>query len=156
MVLTLLAVLVAALIGLAIASRAATPRVVSLGTAGISALVVLLTLGSLASRAEATVLALPVGPPSGALRLALDPLGAAFLLLLFVPAIACAAFAGVPPMLQSGSASAPLVGIGSGVGIYLLLRMLLDLSGPPISSSGTPVHSDCGGPDRSSSMRSSR
>ena len=55
MVLTLLAVLVAALIGLAIASRAATPRVVSLGTAGISALVVLLTLGSLASRAEELV-----------------------------------------------------------------------------------------------------
>jgi formate hydrogenlyase subunit 3/multisubunit Na+/H+ antiporter MnhD subunit len=250
LVLTLLAVLVAALIGLAIASRAAPPRVVSLGTAGISALVVLLALGSLAFRAEPMVLALPIGPPGGALRLALDPLGVAFLLLLFVPAIACAVFAdtvcdataaeraglpgwlaamalilmaddpwslalglagvgvagwlllsagspraaqayaamagiaavclvmalalmappaaawpecdfgairavpiegwrtgavliltltgmaalaGVPPLLHLGGASAPLVGAGTTVGIYLLLRMVLDLSGPPQS-----------------------
>jgi NADH:ubiquinone oxidoreductase subunit 5 (subunit L)/multisubunit Na+/H+ antiporter MnhA subunit len=257
LVLTLLAALVAALIGLAIAARAAPPRAVSLGTAGISALVVLLTLGSLASRAEASVLALPIGPLGGALRLALDPLGAAFLLLLFVPAIACAVFAdaagdttaaeraglpgwlaavalvvlaydawsltlgltgagvagrlllsagspraaqayaamagvaavclvialalmappatpwldcdfaairavpvegwrtiavlilaltgaaalvGVPAILQSAGASAPLVGIGSGIGIYLLLRMLLDLSGPPQSLwTGVPL-----------------
>jgi hydrogenase-4 component B len=257
LVLTLLAVLVAALIGLAITSRAAPRRAVSLGTAGISALIVLLALASLASRAEPTVLALPIGPPGGALGLALDPLGAAFLLLLFVPAIPCAVFAdaardattagraglpgwlaamalivladdawslalgltgtgvagwcllsagsprsaqayaatasiaavglvtalalmappsaawldcdfgairavpiegwragavlilaltgaaalaGVPPLLQSGCASAPLVGVGTGAAIYLLMRMLLDLSGAPQSLwTGAPL-----------------
>ena len=41
------------------------------------------------------MLALPIGPPGGAMHLALDPLAAAFLLLVFVAAIPCAIFAGV-------------------------------------------------------------
>ena len=93
MVLTLLAILVAALAGLAIASVVVPRNVVTLGTAGISALAVLLVLASLLARGQTAMLALPVGPPGGAAHLALDPLGAAFLLLLFVAAIPCAVFA---------------------------------------------------------------
>ena len=89
MVLTLLAILVAVLAGLAIASVVAPRWVVTLGTAGICGLGVLLVLASLLAREQATMLALPIGPAGGATHLALDPLGAAFLLLLFVPAIPC-------------------------------------------------------------------
>jgi hypothetical protein len=83
-VLTLLAILVAALAGLAIASVVAPRWVVTLGTAGICGLGVLLVLASLLAREQATMLALPIGPPGGTARLAL---GAAFLLLLFVAVI---------------------------------------------------------------------
>ena len=93
MVLTLLAILVAVLAGLAIASVVAPRWVVTLGTAGICGLGILLVLASLLAREQATMLALPIGPAGGATHLALDPLGAAFLLLLFVPAIPCAVFA---------------------------------------------------------------
>ncbi len=90
MVLTLLAILVAALVGLAVASAVAPRAVVTLGTAGIAGLAALLVLGSLVDAGQMTVLALPIGPPGGAMHLALDPLGAAFLLLLFVAVIPCA------------------------------------------------------------------
>ena len=93
MVLTLLAILVAALAGLAIASLAVPRNLVTLGTAGICGLAVLLVLASLLAREQATMLAMPLGPPGGAAHLELDPLGAAFLLLLFVPAVPCAVFA---------------------------------------------------------------
>jgi hydrogenase-4 component B len=103
-ILTLLAILVAALAGLAIAPVAVPRNVVTLGTAGICGLAVLLVLASLLAREQATTLALPIGPPGGAAHLALDPLGAAFLLLLFIAAIPCAAFTdterdGVPATL---------------------------------------------------------
>ncbi|HXA24358.1 MAG TPA: proton-conducting transporter membrane subunit [Acetobacteraceae bacterium] len=93
MVLTLLAILIAALVGLAIASVVVPRRVVTLGTAGVCGLGGLLVLASLLARGQTAMLALPVGPPGGAAHLTLDPLGAPFLLLLFVPAVPCAVFA---------------------------------------------------------------
>ena len=97
MVLTLLAVLVAALLGLAIAAAGLPRRVVTLGTAGIAVAVVLLVLAWLVAGSQPATMSLPIGPPGGAMHLALDPLGAAFLLLLFLPAIACAASAAAAP-----------------------------------------------------------
>ena len=95
MILTLLAILIAALVALAIAAVVVPRGAVTLCTAGISGLIVLLVAASLLGGGRATTLALPIGPPGGAMHLALDPLAAAFLLLVFVAAIPCAISAGI-------------------------------------------------------------
>jgi NADH:ubiquinone oxidoreductase subunit 5 (subunit L)/multisubunit Na+/H+ antiporter MnhA subunit len=96
-VLTLLAILIAALLGLAIAAVTASQHVVALGTAMIGGVVVFLVLAWLAVGGEATSLSPPIGTPGSVMHIVLDPLGAAFLLLLFVPAIPCAVYAAVAP-----------------------------------------------------------
>ena len=47
------------------------------------------------------VVALPIGPLGGAMHLGIDPLGAAFLLLLFVAAISCVVFSDAEPAAAS-------------------------------------------------------
>jgi hydrogenase-4 component B len=121
-VLTLLAILIAALIGLAIASVVVPRSVVTLGTAGIAVLAVPLVLASLLAGSQTTMLALPIGPPGGVTRLALDPLGAAFLLLLFVAAIPCAVFAGGEP----DAAPAPLAGLPASLAAMVLTILAED------------------------------
>jgi hydrogenase-4 component B len=117
-VLTLLAILIAALIGLAIASVVVPRSVVTLGTAGIAVLAVPLVLASLLAGSQTTMLALPIGPPGGVTRLALDPLGAGFLLLLVVAAIPCAVFAGGEP--DAAPAPAPLAGLPASLAAMVL------------------------------------
>jgi hydrogenase-4 component B len=102
-VLILLAILIAALVGLAIVATVVPRSVVTLGTAGAAGLAALLVLASLLVGGQMTVLALPIGPPGGAMHLGLDPLGAAFLLLLFVLAIPCAVFADAEPAAAPGA-----------------------------------------------------
>jgi hydrogenase-4 component B len=69
------------------------PRVVvGFATTGLSALGALLCLPPLLSNAAASELALPVGLPALSLRLALDPISALFLLIVFLCGTAVAAF----------------------------------------------------------------
>jgi hydrogenase-4 component B len=93
LVLTLLAISIAALVLLAIAANWASHRVVALGTAGIAAVGVLLVLITMPGGDPPAIMTLPIGPPGGSMRLSLDPLGAAFVLLLFLAAAPCAVFA---------------------------------------------------------------
>jgi hydrogenase-4 component B len=122
-VLTLLAILIAALVGLAIASAVVPRSAVTLGTAGISGLVVLLALASLLVGGQTVTLALPIGPPGGAMHLALDPLGAAFLALLCVAAIPCAVFATAEP----DTAPAPLAGLPALLAAMALTVLAADI-----------------------------
>jgi hydrogenase-4 component B len=92
-VLTLLAIMIAALLALAVVATFAPRIVVSLGSAGIAGLVILAALAAMAGIDPTATLALPLGPAGAAMRLALDPLGAAFLLLVFLAATPCALFA---------------------------------------------------------------
>lgn len=95
MILIVLAILVAALVVLA-AVAGVVPRIaVVAGAAGICGLVVVLAVVALANGAGAATLALPIGPPGAALSLALDPLAASFLLLLFL-VMPCAETAPLP------------------------------------------------------------
>lgn len=107
MVLILLAILIAALVGLAIVSIVVPRSVVTLGTAAASGLIALAVLASLLVDGEMAVVALPIGPLGGVMHLGIDPLGAAFLLLLFVAAISCVVFADAEP----AAASAPIAGL---------------------------------------------
>jgi hydrogenase-4 component B len=87
-VLTLLVIVVAGLL-LAAASRAVLPaRPLVYGCAGACGVVVVLALVALVDRSQMAALALPVGPAGMSLRLTLDLLGASFLLLLFLGALA--------------------------------------------------------------------
>jgi formate hydrogenlyase subunit 3/multisubunit Na+/H+ antiporter MnhD subunit len=122
-VLTLLAILIAALVGLTIASLMVPRSVVTLGTVGICALIVLLALASLLVASQMTVLALPIGPPGGAMHLALDPFGATFLLLLFVAATPCAVFAVAEP----SAAPARLGGLPAALGAMALTVLADDV-----------------------------
>ena len=95
MVLTLIAILVAALVLLALVAGILPRVAVTAGVAGISVLVALLAVAVLASGAGATTLAVPIGPPGAWMHLALDPLAASFLLLLFL-VMPCAETAPLP------------------------------------------------------------
>jgi hydrogenase-4 component B len=145
--LTLLAILIAALVALAIAAVFVPRSVVTAGTAAISGMIVLLVVAWLLSGSHAAVLVLPIGPPGGAMHLALDPLGAAFLLLVFVAAIPCVIFAGaeqdvvlagIPAslaamglILLAGDAFALALGLGGlGLAGRLLLSSLRDADEP--------------------------
>jgi formate hydrogenlyase subunit 3/multisubunit Na+/H+ antiporter MnhD subunit len=93
-VLTLFAILIAALAVLG-AVACFVPRVaVTVGSAGICCGVALLSVAALAGAGAAT-LELPIGPWGAGLHLALDPLAASFLLLLFL-VMPCADTAPLP------------------------------------------------------------
>ena len=68
-------------------------RVVTLGSASLCGVGVLVVAWALLGGGEPATLTLPFGPPGTATHLMLDPLSAWFLLLLFVAAAACAVFA---------------------------------------------------------------
>jgi hydrogenase-4 component B len=128
-----LATLIVALVALAIAAVAIPRRWVTLGTAGISGVVVLLGLAALLTDGHAASLALPIGPPGGALHLALDPLGTAFLLLVFVAAIPCAIFANA----EQDLALAGMPGLLAAIGLTFLagdaFTLALGLAGVGVS-----------------------
>ena len=92
-ILTLLAILIAALAALGLVTGLLPRIAVTAAVAGICVLVVALAV--LASGAGATTLAVPIGPPDTRMHLALDPLAASFLLLLFV-VMPCAETAPLP------------------------------------------------------------
>jgi formate hydrogenlyase subunit 3/multisubunit Na+/H+ antiporter MnhD subunit len=92
-VLTLLAILIAALVASAAVAAFVPRSVVAYGSAGAAAVVVLLALVALADASEMGSLALPLGPAGSAMHLVLDPLGASFLLLVFLAAGPRALFA---------------------------------------------------------------
>ncbi len=117
MVLTLLAVLVAGLLVLATIARIIPRAAVAAGVAGICALVVVVALVALASHMKLTTAELPIGPAGASLHLALDPLGASFLLLLFL-VMPCAA---VPPLPLFAMALTVLAGDGFTLAVGLLL-----------------------------------
>ena len=118
MVLTLLAVLLALLAALA-AVDAIVPRSVATRYAvpGVSAAVVALAVVALAERTGLATLQLPVGPPGAALRLALDPLGASFLLLLFI----VLPLAGTAPLPLAGAGLVVVAGDGFALAVGVLL-----------------------------------
>jgi hydrogenase-4 component B len=93
MALTLLAILIAALAALAVIAASLPRIVVTLGSACIAGLMILLTLAAIAGLDTEATLTLPFGPPGTAMHLALDPLGEAFLLLILIGAKASALFA---------------------------------------------------------------
>jgi formate hydrogenlyase subunit 3/multisubunit Na+/H+ antiporter MnhD subunit len=95
-VLTLLAIVVAALAGLAVLAAIA-PRhlahVVPLGGAVLCGVGALVVAWALIARGESATLALPIGPVGTVMRFAFDPIGGCFLLLVFVSGVPCALFA---------------------------------------------------------------
>jgi len=102
-VLTLLAILIAALVALAVAAAFVPRAAVTFGSACLAGLVVLLALAAVAGFEAPAVLALPFGPAGVTMRLALDPLGACFLLLVFVGAAPSVLFADVDPDAAAAS-----------------------------------------------------
>jgi hydrogenase-4 component B len=82
-ILTLVAILIAALLVAAAVARFVPPVAVTAGVAAICVLVAVLAAVALSQGAGAATLTLPVGP-AGAMHLTLDPLAASFLLLLFL------------------------------------------------------------------------
>jgi hydrogenase-4 component B len=94
-VLILFAILIAALVILAAISRVVPRFVVAAVSVGISAVVVVLTVVALVAGTDMTTLELPIGPAGAAMHLALDPLAASFLLVLFL-LIPCANSAPLP------------------------------------------------------------
>jgi hydrogenase-4 component B len=94
-VLILFAILIAALVILAAISRVVPRFVVAAASVGISAVVVVLTVVALVAGTDMTTLELPIGPAGAAMHLALDPLAASFLLVLFL-LIPCANSAPLP------------------------------------------------------------
>jgi hydrogenase-4 component B len=96
-VLTLLAILIAALVVLA-AVTAFVPRpVVAFGSAGISGLAILLVLAAMAGADGATLLVLPLGTAGVAMHLALDSISLCFLLLVFLAGVPSALFLAAQP-----------------------------------------------------------
>ena len=87
------------------------------GVAGICGLVVVLAVAVLASGAGASTLAVPIGPPGASMHLALDPLAASFLLLLFL-VMPCAETA---PLPLAAVAITVLAGDGFTLAVGLLL-----------------------------------
>lgn len=81
MILALVAILIAALLVVAVVARLVPPVAVAAGVAAVCVLVAVLAAVALSQGAAAATLMLPVGAP---MHLALDPLGASFLLLLFL------------------------------------------------------------------------
>ena len=117
MVLTLIAILVAALVVLGTVASFLPRIAVTAGVAGICVLVVVLAVAVLASGAGASTLAVPIGPPGASMHLALDPLAASFLLLLFL-VMPCAETA---PLPLAAVAVTVLAGDGFTLAVGLLL-----------------------------------
>ncbi|MGC1411185.1 MAG: proton-conducting transporter membrane subunit [Acetobacteraceae bacterium] len=117
MVLILLAILIAALAILAAVSCAVPRIIVAAVSVGISAVVVVLAVVALAAGADMATLELPIGPAGAAMHLALDPLAASFLLLLFL-VIPCANRA---PLPLAALALMVLAGDGFTLGVGLLV-----------------------------------
>ena len=116
MVLTLSAILIAALVVLG-AVACFVPRVaVTVGSAGICCAVALLSVAALTGAGAAT-LELPIGPWGAGLHLALDPLAASFLFLLFL-VMPCADTA---PLLLAAMGITLLAGDGFTLAAGLLL-----------------------------------
>ena len=118
-VLTLLAILIAVLVALAVVTAFVPRAVVTLGSACIAGLIAVLALAALAGFGAMTTLALPLGPAGSAMRLALDPLGCAFLLLLFVAAKPLALF-------PDGDAAASLAGLPASLAALTLTLLAAD------------------------------
>ena len=116
MVLILLAILIAALVILAAVSRFLPRIVVPVGSVGVSFVVVVLVVAALVAGGM-TTLELPIGLAGAAAHLALDPLGASFLLLLFL-VTPCAETA---PLPLAALALTVLAGDGFVLGAGLLL-----------------------------------
>ena len=96
MIVTLLTLVVAALAALGVLAAVTSPRsarCVLLGSAALCGAGVVLAAWALIDGSEPATLMLPIGPPGLAMRLALDPLGACFLLLIFAAGAPCAVFA---------------------------------------------------------------
>ena len=117
LVLTLIAILIAALVVLALVAGILPRIAVTAGVAGISVLVALLAVAVLASGAGAATLAVPIGPPGARMHLTLDPLAASFLLLLFL-VMPCAETA---PLPLAATAVTVLAGDGFTLAVGLLL-----------------------------------
>ena len=115
MILTLLAILIAALAVLGLVTGLLPRIAVTAAVAGICVLIVALAV--LASGTGATTLAVPIGPPGARMHLALDPLAASFLLLLFV-VMPCAETA---PLPLAATAVTVLAGDGFTMAVGLLL-----------------------------------
>jgi hydrogenase-4 component B len=116
-VLTLIAILIAALVVLATVAGFLPRVAVTAGVAGICVLVVVLAVAVLATGAGASTLAAPIGPPGISTYLALDPLAASFLLLLFL-VMPCAETA---PLSLAAVAVIVLAGDGFSLAVGLLL-----------------------------------
>jgi formate hydrogenlyase subunit 3/multisubunit Na+/H+ antiporter MnhD subunit len=114
-ILTLLAILIAALAVLGLVTGLLPRIAVTAAVAGICVLIVALAV--LASGTGATTLAVPIGPPGARMHLALDPLAASFLLLLFV-VMPCAETA---PLPLAATAVTVLAGDGFTMAVGLLL-----------------------------------
>lgn len=121
MALTLLAILIAALLVLAALSALLPRRIVALGCAGACGLVIVLAIAALAVPDQFGTQALALGPPGAAMRLALTPLAAAFLLLVFLAALACALCGEVSPVLLGGMVLVPLAADALSLAAGLLL-----------------------------------
>ena len=136
--------MIAALVALAAGSRFLPRTVVGCGSVGICAAMAGLAVAALVAKGTAT-LALPIGPPGGAMYLVLDSLSACFLLLLLV-VMPCGDTAPLPLAAMSltvlaGEGFTLVVGLlllvlagagslrryGSALAIYLLLRAWPDL-----------------------------
>ena len=117
MVLTLFAILVAALVVLALVAGLMPRIATTVGAAGICALVVVLAVAVLASGAGAATLTVPIGPAGARMHLALDPLAASFLLLLFL-VMPCAE---TSPLALAATAVTVLAGDGFTLAVGLLL-----------------------------------
>jgi hydrogenase-4 component B len=116
-VLTLLAVLIGLLALLAVAGAFVSPALTAYGVAGASAAVVVLAAVALVGGTGLVAMQVPVGPPGAALHLALDPLGASFLLLLFI----VMPLAGTAPLPLAGTGLAVLAGDGFALAVGVLL-----------------------------------
>jgi formate hydrogenlyase subunit 3/multisubunit Na+/H+ antiporter MnhD subunit len=116
-VLTLLAVLIALLALLAVADAFVPPALTAYGIAGASAAVVVLAAVALVGRTGLVTMVVPIGPPGAAVHLALDPLGACFLLLLFI----MTPLAGTAPLPLAGMGLAVLAGDGFALAVGVLL-----------------------------------
>ncbi len=95
MILTLFAILIAVLVLLEAVAGFVPRNAVVAGTVCICGLVVVLAVVTQANGAGPTAFELPIGPPGAAVHLALDPLAASFLLLMFL-LVPCADTAPLP------------------------------------------------------------
>ena len=125
--LTLLAILIAVLVALAIVAAVVPRAILTWASASIAGLIAVLALATTAGFETTEPLTLPLGPAGAAMHLALDPLGSAFLLLVFIAAKPCALF--VEPDAPLPALPASLAGLAltllAADAFTLLLGLLL-------------------------------
>jgi hydrogenase-4 component B len=126
-VLTLLAILVAALVALAAVSAFVPRSVLRLATAGLGGVAILLVLAALFGIDNGSTVELPLGPAGVAMRLALDPLGAGLLLLVLLILAPCTLVAdsAVAAARPPGLLAAVLLSVLAADPFTLLLGLLL-------------------------------